>query len=245
MFFRQLATREATLSYLFGCGSCGVSVAVDPVAGDEDWFVEQAAQQNVKITHIVDTHVHADHYSGGRALAERLGAKYCLHEANQGRVKFPFCSLSDNEIIEVGNVIAKVIHTPGHTPDSLCLLVTDKRRSPDPWFVLTGDTLFVGSIGRPDLGQQGKEWAGQLFDTLHTKLLALPDDVEIFPGHTSGSACGAGISGKPSSTIGFEKRFNPGLKITDKAEFVNYILADIPPRPAEMEHIVAVNLGAA
>lgn len=245
MFFRQRLAKEATLSYLFGCGSCGVAVAVDPVDGDEEWFVQEAAIQNVRITHVIDTHVHADHYSGGRALAERTGAKYCLHEANQGRVKFPFHALSDGETIEVGNVAVKVVHTPGHTPDSMCLTVTDKRRSADPWFVFTGDTLFVGSIGRPDLAGKSKEWAEQLFDSLHAKLIALPDDVEIFPGHTSGSVCGAGISGKPSSTIGFEKRFNPGLKMTNKDEFVSYILSDIPPRPAEMERIVAINLGAA
>ncbi|MBS4097452.1 MAG: MBL fold metallo-hydrolase [Sulfuricella sp.] len=244
MFFRQLATREATLSYLFGCGSCGVAVAVDPVAGDEEWFIAESVKQNVKITHVIDTHVHADHYSGGRALAERVGGLYCLHESNATRVKFPFHSLKDQDVIEVGNVAVTVLHTPGHTPDSICLLVSDKRRSLEPWFVLTGDTLFVGSIGRPDLGSQGQAWAGQLFNSLHQRLLALPDSVEVFPGHTSGSVCGAGISGKPSSTVGFERRFNAGLQFGDSAEFVAHILADIPPRPAEMERMVAANLGA-
>lgn len=243
MFFRQLLSKEATLSYLFGCGSCGVAVALDPVAGDEAWFMEEAARQNVRITHVIDTHVHADHYSGGKALAERTGAAYCLHESNGSRVKFAFTPLRDGEDIEVGNVVAKVLHTPGHTPDSICLLVTDKRRSAEPWFVLTGDTLFVGSIGRPDLGEQGETWAGHLFDSLHGTLMTLPDTVEIFPGHTSGSVCGAGISGKPSSTVGFERRFNIGLGMKDKAEFIRHILADIPPRPAEMARIVASNLG--
>lgn len=245
MFFRQRLAKEATLSYFLGCGSCAVGVAVDPVAGDEDWFIEEAARQGVKITHVFDTHVHADHYSGGRALAQKTGAQYCLHESNQGRVKFPFHALSDGETIEVGNVAVQVMHTPGHTPDSMCLTVTDKRRSAEPWFVLTGDTLFVGSIGRPDLAGKGKEWAEQLFDSLHAKLMSLPESVEVFPGHTSGSVCGAGISGKPSSTIGFEKRFNTGLKITNKSEFVSHILSDIPPRPAEMDRMVEANLGAA
>jgi len=245
MFFRQRLAQAATLSYLLGCGSCGVAVAVDPVAGDEGWFIEEAARQNVRITHVFDTHVHADHYSGGRTLAEKAGAQYCLHQANQGRVKFPFRALAEGEIIEVGNVAVQVIHTPGHTPDSLCLAVIDKRRSPEPWFVLTGDTLFVGSIGRPDLAGKGEEWAAALFDSLQAKLLTLPDAVEIFPGHTAGSVCGAGISGKPSSTLGFERRCNPALSMTSKAEFVSHILSDIPPRPAEMERIVAANLGAA
>lgn len=148
MFFLQLATKEATLSYLFGCGSCHVAVAVDPVLGDEDWFLAEAKRQGVKITHVIDTHVHADHYSGGRALAERCGGVYCLHEANAGRVSFPFEPLLDGQRIEVGNVGIDVLHTPGHTPDSVCLLVTDRRRGEAPWFVLTGDTLFVGAVGR-------------------------------------------------------------------------------------------------
>lgn len=244
MFFKQLASKEASLSYILGCGGKGKAVAVDVVAGDEDWFVEQAKIQNVTITHVIDTHIHADHYSGGRTLAKRLDAHYCLHESDTNLVKFPFQPLQDNEIIEVGNVLIKVVHTPGHTADSICLLVTDKRRTEEPWFVLTGDTLFVGSVGRPDLAGKEKEMAAQLFDSLHAKLLSLPDSVEIFPGHQAGSACGVGLSGKPSSTIGFEKRFNTGLCITDKQEFVRYLTGEIPPRPAEMDRIVAANISA-
>lgn len=244
MFFKQLATKEATLSYLFGCGGKGKAVAVDVVAGDEDWFIEEAAKEAVTITHIIDTHVHADHYSGGRALAARIGAPYCLHESNAGRVKFAFQALRDQEIIDCGNVEIKVLHTPGHTPDSISLLVTDKRRSADPWFVLTGDTLFVGSIGRPDLAGAEREMAEVLYDSIHNRILSLPDLVELYPGHRSGSVCGAGISGKPSSTLGFEKRWNPGLS-QDKAAFVESLVKEIPPRPAEIERIVAFNLGHA
>jgi hydroxyacylglutathione hydrolase len=242
MFFKQLATKEATLSYLFGCGGKGKAVAVDVVAGDEEWFIEEAAKEAVTITHVIDTHVHADHYSGGRELAARLGAPYCLHDSNAGRVKFAFQALRDQEIIECGNVEIKVLHTPGHTPDSISLLVTDKRRSADPWFVLTGDTLFVGSIGRPDLAGAEREMAGVLYDSIHNRILGLPDLVELYPGHRSGSVCGAGISGKPSSTLGFEKRWNPGLML-DKADFVESLVKEIPPRPAEIERIMAFNLG--
>ena len=246
MFFRQLATHEATLSYLFGCGSCHVAVAIDPVLGDEQWFIDEAAKQDVKITHVIDTHVHADHYSGGRALAERCGGAYCLHEANAGRVHFPFESLKDGQRIELGNVFIDVLHTPGHTPDSICLLVTDKRRmmdnTPEPWFVITGDTLFVGSVGRPDLAGKETEMAGQIWDSVHAKLLTLPNEIEIYAGHVAGSVCGAGISGKPASTIGFEKRWNPMLSL-DREAFVAALTAEIPPRPAEMDRMVKANLG--
>lgn len=247
MFFRQLLAKDATLSYFFGCGSCHVGVAVDPVLGDEQWFIDEAAKQDVKITHVIDTHVHADHYSGGRKLAELTGAAYCLHESNVGRVNAPFEALKDRQRIEVGNVFVDVLHTPGHTPDSICLLVTDKRRAPAgenaaPWFVLTGDTLFVGSAGRPDLAGKEAEMAAQLYDTLHGKLLSLPAEVEIYAGHVAGSACGAGISGKPASTVGFEKRWNPMLSMS-KDEFVAALTAEIPPRPAEMDRMVAFNLG--
>jgi glyoxylase-like metal-dependent hydrolase (beta-lactamase superfamily II) len=243
MFFRQLATKEASLSYLFGCGGKGKAVAIDVVAGDEDWFIEEAARQNVTITHVIDTHVHADHYSGGRSLAKRVGAPYCLHESNQGCVQFAFHPLKDSDLIEVGNVVVEVLHTPGHTPDSLCLLVTDRRRGEAPWFVVTGDSLFVGAIGRPDLAGKEAEMAAQLYDSLHARLLTLPDEVELYPGHQAGSVCGAGISGKPSSTLGFERRWNPALSM-DKAEFVAYLTRDIPPRPTEMDKMVAANLGA-
>jgi glyoxylase-like metal-dependent hydrolase (beta-lactamase superfamily II) len=141
MFFSQLPTKEASLSYLFGCGGKGKGMAVDVVAGDEDWFVNQAKERDVKITHVIDTHVHADHYSGGKALADKTGAKYCLHE-NAG-VKFPFEKLTDNQVIELGNVAVTVLHTPGHTFDSICLIVSDRRRTDQPWFVITGDTRFM------------------------------------------------------------------------------------------------------
>lgn len=243
MFFKQLATRDASLSYLFGCIGHRKAIAVDVVAGDESWFAEQAAALGVTIGRVVDTHLHADHYSGGRTLAARAGAVYCLHEAAQGTVGFAFEPLRDGQELDVGNVRAKVLHTPGHTLESICLLVRDLRRGDAPWFVVTGDTLFVGAVGRPDLAGREAEMAGMLHDSLHGKLLGLPSELELFPAHQAGSACGVGLSGKPSSTIGFEKRWNPALAL-DRDAFVAALIAEAPPRPAAMDAILAANTAA-
>lgn len=243
MFFKQLATKEASLSYFFGCATAAKAVAVDVVAGDEPWFIDEAQKAGVQITHVIDTHVHADHYSGGRKLAAMLGAPYCLHEADREVVKFDFKPLCDGQTLDLGNVQVQVLHTPGHTPDSICLLVTDLRRGGAPWFVVTGDTLFVGAVGRPDLAGQERAMAGQLYDSLQAKLLGLPADLEIYPGHQAGSVCGAGLSGKPSSTIGFEKRWNPALTMR-REDFIHEVTRDIPPRPAEMDRMVAANIAA-
>ena len=243
MFSKQLATKESTLSYFFGCGGKGKAIAVDVVAGDEQWFIDEAKKAGVPINYVIDTHVHADHCSGGRKLAQMVGAPYCLHESNQGRVKFEFEPLRDGQLLDIGNVKVEVMHTPGHTPDSICLLVTDMRRGDVPWFVITGDTLFVGATGRPDLLGREREMAGILYDSIQFKLMSLPNEVEIFPGHQAGSLCGAGLSGKPSSTIGFEKRCNPGLRM-DKHDFVESLLKEIPLRPANMDSIVSANIAA-
>lgn len=240
MFFRQRSAASASLSYFFGCVGHRRAVAVDVVAGDEDWFIAEAAQAGVDIVHVIDTHVHADHYSGGPELARRTGAAYGLHESNQGLVSLPFMPLRDGQRLEAGNVLVDVIHTPGHTPDSLCLLVRDLRRGDEPWFVITGDTLFVGAVGRPDLAGREREMAAQLHDSLHQRLLCLPAELEIYPGHQAGSACGAGLSGKPASTIGFEKRFNPMLSL-DREAFIAELTAQIPATPADMARIVAAN----
>lgn len=226
-------------AYLFGCGGLGKCAVVDAHVEDVDAYVHFARSKDMQITHVIDTHVHADHLSGGPGLAAKASARYCLHESAD--VALPFEPLRDGQEIELGNTRVKVLHTPGHTPESVCLVVTDLRRGSDPWFVLTGDTLFVGAVGRPDLPGRARENAGLLHDSIRTKLLTLPGDIEVYPGHFAGSACGAGMSGKPSSTIAFEKRWS-SLLSKSREEFVD-ALCDVPPKPAEMEQILRINQG--
>ena len=226
-------------AYLFGCGGKGKCAVVDAHEEDVDEYARFAAAKGMRITHVIDTHVHADHRSGGPALARKVAAQYCLHESAD--VAIPFEPLRDGQEIELGNTRVRVLHTPGHTPESISLVVTDLRRGAEPWFVLTGDTMFVGAVGRPDLPGHARENAALIYDSIHGKLLRLPDDLEVFPAHFSGSTCGANMSGKPSSTIGFEKRWNPMLA-RSKEEFVA-ALVEVPAKPTEMEDILRANRG--
>jgi glyoxylase-like metal-dependent hydrolase (beta-lactamase superfamily II) len=216
---------------------------VDPQPEIEP-YLDAARQKSMRITHIFETHVQADHLSGARRLAAASGAPVFYHRS--ANVRFPHVDVEDGEEHELGNVRVSVLHTPGHTPDSICLLVTDRTRATEPWFVLTGDTLFSGGVGRPDLLGAGTETsqAEQLYDSLFGKLLTLPDHIEIFPAHFSGAACGKGLSGKPGSTIGFERRFNPALQQRSKEDFVRFVLAELPPEPAEFAQNRIRNLGA-
>ena len=204
---------------------------VDPQL-DIEPYLEAAAQKSMRITHVFETHVQADHLSGARRLAEVTGAPVLFHES--APVAFPHIEVWDGGQHELGNVSLSILHTPGHTPDSVSILVTDKTRAPEPWFVLTGDTLFSGGVGRPDLLGEGSEasFAAQLYDSLYGKLLTLPDHIEVYPAHFGGAACGKGLSGKPGTTIGFERRFNPALQFASKSEFIQFVLADLPPQPA-------------
>lgn len=240
MIFRPYYTFETGCAgYLFGCGGLGRCAVVDAHERDVEAYAQFAAAKAMTITHVVDTHVHADHPSGGPALARSVGARYCLHESAD--VDVPFLPLRDDEEIEIGNTRVRILHTPGHTPESISLLVTDLRRGPEPWFVLTGDTLFVGAVGRPDLPGRARDNALELHDSIHRKLLSLPDDVEVYPAHFAGSACGAGMSGKPASSIGFERRWNPMLRLSREA-FVD-ALVDVPAKPPHMEETLRRNRG--
>lgn len=239
MILRQfLHTDPVALSYLFGCGGKAAGAVVDPLGPVEPYL--RAAE--IAGMRIIDTHIHADHISSGRELAAAAGAEYVLSSA--ARVSFPFKAVADGDVLVLGNVTATVMHTPGHTPEHVCLLVTDRTRADEPWFVLTGHALMAGDLGRTELATAAEAGARQLFVSAR-RLLALPDHVEVLPGAYSGSVCGRRLSGKPWSTIGFERRHNRALAIADEAEFVRFMLADVPPAPPGAATIRAANSGLA
>ena len=240
MILRQfLHTDPVAASYVLGCGGKAMGAVVDPV-GDIAPYLRTAAETGMRIRFVIDTHLHADHLSSGRELAKAAGAEYVLFA--DAKVNFPFRKVRDGDVLELGNVTIKVLHTPGHTPEHISLLVTDHTRSQEPWFVLTGHTLMVGDLGRTELATTAEDGARHLFASVQ-KLKALPDHLEVLPGAYSGSVCGRSLSGKPTSTIGFEKRYNKAFRITDEADFVRAMLADIPPAPAQAAEMRAINSG--
>lgn len=210
----------------------------DPI-DEPELYLRTADESGMKIRYVVDTHVHADHISGGPKLAERTGARYVLHASS--RVGYEFFPVADGDNLELGNVQIRVLHTPGHTPEHIALLVTDRARGPEPWFLLSGHTLMVGDLGRTELASSAEQGARSLFETVQ-KLKALPDYLEVLPGAYSGSVCGRFLSGKPMSTIGFERRFNKAFQIADKEEFVRHMTQNIPTPPPEAAKIRAINL---
>jgi glyoxylase-like metal-dependent hydrolase (beta-lactamase superfamily II) len=250
MIFRQiLHPATGCASYIFGCTGKKALAVVDPHMDHIDEYLSFASQAQSPIVAILETHVQADHLSGAPQLAARTDAPILLHEVAD--VVFPHRRLQDGEEISLGNDYLRVLHTPGHSPDSMCLLVGDRVRGADPWFLLTGDTLFVGDAGRPDLTASAalaqpddradaEDAALALYASLQ-RLLTLPDDLELFPAHFAGSACGRTMSGKPSSTLGFERRFNPALQPRSPEAFVTFMLTDLPPAPAQHREIRAAN----
>lgn len=238
MIFRQfLHFDPVAASYLLGCGGHAVCAVVDPL-GDVDSYVRAAADNRMQIRYVIDTHLHADHISAGRALAARVDAEYVLHESVATRHTR---GVTDGQQLVLGNVVIDVLHTPGHTPEHICLLVSDRTRGGEPWVVLTGHTLMVGDMGRTELATQAEDGALMLYRSA-LRLRELPDDVEVWPGAFSGSICGRGLSGKPSSTIGFERRFNRTFRLLDRDEFVAAVLRDMPAPSPNAADIRTINL---
>jgi glyoxylase-like metal-dependent hydrolase (beta-lactamase superfamily II) len=228
-------------SYLFGCTTHGALAVVDAHADLVDDYVAAAAAMGSPITAVFETHVQADHVSGLPALVERTGATAYL-PARSG-VSFEHVALEDGDAVELGNTVVTAVATPGHAPAHHAYTVADRRRGTDePWLVFSGDSLLIGDVGRPDLHVAG-DARGQavLLHASLRRLLELPDHVVLYPSHYGGSVCGRGLSGNPVSSIGFERRRNPLLATDDPQRFAAELLTDVPPRPADQEHIVAAN----
>lgn len=242
MILRQYLQTEPAVaaSYLFGCSGKAAAAVVDPVAPVQR-YLEDAASLGVRIRYVIDTHVHADHVSAAHELAEATGAEYVLWAGAD--VDFDFRAVADGDSMMLGNVEVTILHTPGHTPEHIALLITDRTRGDVPWAVFTGHTLMVGDMGRTELAATAEDGARALFASAQ-RLKQLPDHVEVFPGAFAGSVCGRGLSGKPSSTIGFEKRFNRAFRVDDERAFIEMMVAEIPPRPPRAEEIRAFNKGA-
>jgi hydroxyacylglutathione hydrolase len=239
MLFQQFVDVElGCASYLVGDEETGEAVVVDPAYAIEQ-YLEAAKQHKVDLVRVLETHTHADHVSGHGRLALEQGLPVAIHPAAEP--EFEFESLEDGAEIELGQVAIRVIHTPGHRPEHCAFAVIDRTRADEPWLTLTGDSLFVGDAARPDLATEAREGAEGLYRSLR-RLLELPDGVEVYPGHVAGSLCGAGMSSKASTTIGFERRFNHKVALGSEEDFVAEF-ADPGLRPPNMDRIVAINKG--
>jgi hydroxyacylglutathione hydrolase len=239
MLFRQFVNDDlGCASYLVGDDDSGQAVVVDPAYAIEQ-YLEQAERDGVRLTGVLETHTHADHVSGHGRLALEHGLPVSIHPAAEP--EYPFDAIEDGQEVELGPVRVRVLHTPGHRPEHCCFAVTDTGRGDEPWLTLTGDSLFVGDAARPDLATEAAEGARGLYLSLQ-RLMELPDGVEVYPGHVSGSLCGTGMSSKASTTIGFERRFNYRLRAGSEDEFVaDAIKTGV--RPPNMERIVELNRG--
>jgi glyoxylase-like metal-dependent hydrolase (beta-lactamase superfamily II) len=244
MYFRQLLNdQSACASYLLGCKTHSKFAVVDPHVDLVEEYIGLAEAEGAQIVAVLDTHVQADHVSGLPELVRRTGATAYLPEG--AGVHFEHHALADGQLLQLGNTEIQAIATPGHAGAHHAYLVTDRTRSDDPWFVMTGDALLVGDAGRPDLHAHGghtpQDMARMLYRSLTERLLSLPDHLLLYPSHYSGSVCGRGLSANPASTIGFERRYNPMLLHGSEDAFVEALVTDIPSAPPRAEAIVAAN----
>lgn len=239
----------AQASYMIGCQRTGEAIVID-ANRDIDQYIDTAAHEGLRITHVTETHIHADYVSGSRELVHRTDAQLCLSDEGDADWKYQFAhdrALRNGDRIMIGNVIIDVLHTPGHTPEHLTFLVTDGAAADRPIAAVTGDFVFVGDVGRPDLLERAanikgtmEKGARALWGSLQT-FAAHDDWLQIWPGHGAGSACGKGISAIPSSTLGYERRFNWAFRVKTEDEFVRSVLAGQPEPPKYFATMKTVN----
>lgn len=242
MYFKQIVKEDlGCASYIVGCTSAGVCAVVDPRLDMVDDILTLAEAKGMRIAAVIETHNHADHVSGHGDIARRAGADIYVHE--KAAVDYPHKNLKDGDELRFGVVKMRVMHTPGHRPEHIALAVADTSRSEEPWLVLTGDSLFIGDVARPDLAVPGEEGASVLYDSIFERLLKLDDGVEVYPAHVAGSLCGRGMNSKTSSTIGFERKYNSAVVPRSRTEFVRDMNENLPQRPPNMYNIVERNRG--
>jgi hydroxyacylglutathione hydrolase len=242
VIFRQITHDDlGCASYLIGDEQAGVAAVVDP-RFEVDAYLELASYMDVRIEHVFETHTHADHVSGHGRLAAATGAPIHIHR--DARPAYDHEPFDDGDRFELGSLTVRALHTPGHRPEHTAFVLVDTHRGREPWAVLTGDTLFVGDVARPDLAIEKSDGARAIFRSLHDRLLSLGDGVEVWPGHLGGSMCGGpGMDMKISSTIGYEIDHNPTLRVTDEDRFVAEALATLGPQPPNFKAIVEINRG--
>jgi hydroxyacylglutathione hydrolase len=243
MYFEQFYLGcLAHASYMIG--SEGEALVVDPQR-DVELYLKAAEEHGLKIRHVFETHLHADFVSGHRELAARTGAR--IYIGRQAGARFPHVPVQDGFELKMGRCKVEIRETPGHTPESVCLVITDLEKSDRPWAVLTGDTLFIGDVGRPDLSQSHtpEQLAGMMYDSLHEKLMRLPNEVLVYPAHGAGSLCGRNMRAERSSTIGTERLTNYALQIRTREEFVRQMTSNLPSRPEYFQQDAEINRGGA
>lgn len=242
MLFRQIIHEDlGCASYLVADRESGVAVVVDP-QWDIEPYLRLGRLHGVRIGHVLETHNHADHVSGHGRLARACGAR--IHVNELAAAEYEHEPFGDGWRLELGQLIVEAVHTPGHRPEHTAFLLRDAGRDGAPWALLTGDSLFIGDVARPDLAVEPREGAGDMFRSLHERMLVLDDEVEVWPGHLGGSLCGgSGLDLKSSSTIGFERRHNAALQVAEPEEFVERALASLGEKPPNVEQIVALNRG--
>jgi rhodanese-related sulfurtransferase/glyoxylase-like metal-dependent hydrolase (beta-lactamase superfamily II) len=241
VYFEQIVRHDiGCAAYIVGSTDAGEAAVIDPRIDMVDELLAIATHEGLRIRYIIETHNHADHISGHARLAELTGAEIAVHR--DANAEYPHLRLVDGQEMTLGEVRLRVLHTPGHRPEHIAIAAIDSARGDDPWLVLTGDSLSIGDVARPDLAVDGKDGATALFQSLHEKLMTLPAGTMVYPGHVAGSLCGRVNNRMTGTTIGFERMFNPALTISDEAEFVRYMNESLPERPPNMARIVKLNM---